>query len=474
MRILRVLLCGASALLFASFACGQTVRELFSFSNANSSAGPATVTLVQGRDGGLYGTTYGDGRTVTTDGAVFKVSTAGGKFTALHAFASADGTNPQGGLTLGADGNYYGTTIIGGTSGAGTLFKVTPTGAFTALHQFASGSDGGSPFAPPIEAADGSLYGVTFEGNSDTNTNGNVFQYNPSSGLFTIILSLSQDGSQGLAVWAPLLEASDGTLYGTASQGGANGCGTIFNLTTSGTVLNVYSFTCGAGGSFPASALIQAVDGNFYGTTAEGGAFTKNGDCVFGCGTIFKLSGGVISTLYAFSGDPTDGASAIAGLVEGTDGELYGSTHWGGRDNVGTLYRISTSGQYQLLYSFVQRFGQYADGTLAQDTSGVFYGTTVKGGAYGEGSLYSLNMGLSPFIALVRYTGYIGRPVEILGQGLKGATAVTINGVPATSFKIVSNTYMTAVIPAGATTGPVVVTTSTGTLTSNHNLRIVQ
>jgi hypothetical protein len=126
-----------------------------------------------------------------------------------------------------------------------------------------------------------------------------------------------------------------------------------------------------------------------------------------------------------------------------------------------------------LLYSFAQRFGRGADGTLAQDTSGVFYGTASSGGIYDEGSLYSLNMGLSPFIALVRYSGYVGRPVEILGQGLKGATAVTVNGVPATSFKIVSNTYMTAVIPAGATTGPVVVTTSTGTLTSNHNLRIV-
>jgi uncharacterized repeat protein (TIGR03803 family) len=471
MKILRAVVSGAAFLLLVSFSSGQTVKVLFSFSNANSSAEPALVTLVQGRDGGLYGTTSGFGRTVTTDGTVFKVSTAGVKFDALHTFTGGDGNNPEAGLALGTDGDYYGTTYAGGSSGFGTLFKVTASGAYILLYQFTGGSDGGYPYSAPIQAADGSFYGVTTGAPA---TNGTVYKYDPSSGLFSTILTLSQDGSQGIGPIGAILQAADGSLYGTASSGGASGCGTIFNSSTTGSLLNTYSFACGAGGTTPYSPLIQASDGNFYGTTAEGGVFTKNGDCFFGCGTIFKLSGGVISTLYAFSGNPTDGGLAIAGLVEGTDGELYGSTSEGGHDNSGTLYRISTSGQYQLFYSFVERFGHQVDGTLAQDTSGVFYGTTSTGGAYGEGSLYSLNMGLSPFIALVRYTGYIGRPVEILGQGLKGATAVTVNGVPATSFKIVSDTYMTAVIPAGATTGPVVVTTSTGTLTSNHNLRIVQ
>jgi hypothetical protein len=127
-----------------------------------------------------------------------------------------------------------------------------------------------------------------------------------------------------------------------------------------------------------------------------------------------------------------------------------------------------------LLYNFAQRIGVNADGTLMQDSSGVFYGTATTGGTYLEGSLYDLNMGLGSFVSLVRYTGIAGQPVQILGQGLSGSTEVTINGIAATSFKVVSNTYMTAVIPTGATTGPVVVTTPTGTLTSNHNLRIVQ
>jgi uncharacterized repeat protein (TIGR03803 family) len=162
------------------------------------------------------------------------------------------------------------------------------------------------------------------------------------------------------------------------------------------------------------------------------------------------------------------------GVTEGTDGVLYGNTASGGRDQLGTIYQITTSGQYKSLYSFVTLVGRGPDAALLQHTNGKFYGTAGQYGRNNAGSLYSLDMGLNPFIALVRYTGYIGRPVQILGQGLTGATAVTINGVPATSFKVIADTYMTAIIPAGATTGPVVVTTSTGTLTSNHNLRIVK
>jgi hypothetical protein len=122
----------------------------------------------------------------------------------------------------------------------------------------------------------------------------------------------------------------------------------------------------------------------------------------------------------------------------------------------------------------VNNIGSTVNAPLLQHTNGKFYGDTYSGGRFYQGSIFSLDMGLGPFISLVRYTGRIGQPVQILGQALTGSTAVTINGVAATSFKVVSDTYMTAVIPAGATTGPVVVTTATGTLTSNHNLRIVQ
>ena len=145
----------------------------------------------------------------------------------------------------------------------------------------------------------------------------------------------------------------------------------------------------------------------------------------------------------------------------------------GGAQDFGTLYQITTSGQYKLLYSFVDAVGSGPVGPLLQHTNGKFYGVASFGGQ-GYGTIYSLDMGFGPFIALVSYTGRIGQPVQILGQGLTGATAVTINGVAATSFKVVTDRYMTAVIPTGATTGPVVVTTPTGTLTSNHNLQVVQ
>jgi uncharacterized repeat protein (TIGR03803 family) len=452
-------------LLFPRFAFSQGVNEVFSFSNAHSSATPEYVTPVQGRDGALYGTTSGIANNAT-DGSIFRIAT-GGRFTSLHNFSGADGDFPYAGLTLGIDGNYYGTAVNGGSSNNGVLFKVTPSGAYSVLYEFTGGSDGADPFASPIQASDGNLYGTTDAGNGNS---GVVYRYNLSSGAFSTIFSFNVDNSQGAQVFDPLIQGADGNLYGVAQYGGANLCGSIFELSISGALLQLYSFPCGAGGNTPVG-LLQASDGNFYGVTQTGGIALCGG----GCGTIFKMSGGVVSTLYSFSGAPGDGVyPANGGLVEGTDGNLYGATFEGGTLKQGTLFRISTAGQYKVLYSFATKYGRGPGGGLLQHTNGKFYGTTYIGGAYNEGSLYSLNMRLVPFIALVRYTGRVGQPVQILGQGLTGSTEVTINGVAATSFKVASSTYMTAIIPAGATSGPVVVTTPTGTLTSNHNLRIVQ
>src|SRR5258708_8938525 len=218
---------------------------------------------------------------------------------------------------------------------------------------------------------------------------------------------------------------------------------------------------------------MQASDGNFYGTTGLGGNIPTQIECKSGCVILYKLSNGVVSPLYSFSGNPNDGASPIA-LTQGTDGNLYGLTAAGGTQNLGTIYQISAGGQYKLLYSFVTEVGRSPGASLLQHTSGRFYGTTGLGGQNNQGSLFSLDMGLGPFIALVRYTGRIGQPVQILGQGLTGSTAITINRIAPTSCNVVTDRYMTAVVPTGATTGPVVVTTPKGTLTSNHNFRIVQ
>jgi uncharacterized repeat protein (TIGR03803 family) len=468
--------CAVASLLLPLFiqvpASSQVVNQVFSFSQSTATR-PYTADISQGRDGALYSTASGIGNGTGSDGAAFRVD-IGGKYTALHNFDGTDGQAPYAGLTLATDGSFYGTTSSGGSFDAGVLFKLTSGGTYTTLYQFAGGTDGFGPLGSPIQASDGNLYGTV---DGDSVTSGVVYRYDPSSGVFSTIFSLSTDQSQGTFIQAPVVEGADGNLYGVAGGGGASGCGTIFEVSTAGALLHLYSFPCGVGGNGPAGPLLQASDGNFYGTTELGGITTTS--CANGCGTVFKMSGSAVSTLYSFSGRSKDGQFPVAGLTEATDGNLYGTTGDGGTFpcgvfGCGTLYQISLSGQYKLLFSFVTPRGKGPIGGLLQHTNGKLYGTTTLGGASDEGTLYSLNMGLSPFIALVRYSGRIGAPVQILGQGLKGATAVTVNGVPTTSFKIVSDTYMTAVIPAGATTGPVVVTTATGSLTSNYNLRIVQ
>src|SRR5258708_10730360 len=160
------------------------------------------------------------------------------------------------------------------------------------------------------------------------------------------------------------------------------------------------------------------------------------------------MSGGAVSMLYIFSGFPNDGAAPESGLTEGTDGKLYGTAKSGGSDQLGTIYQITTSGQYKSLYSFVTLVGRGPVAALLQHTNGKFYGTTTRYGRNNAGSLYSLDMGLGPFIPLVRYTGTIAQPVQILVQGLTVSTPVTDNGVSATSYTAVSHTYLTAVVAA--------------------------
>jgi len=454
------------SLLLPVSSIAQVVNEVYAFPTSVPSYGGG-MTPAQGRDSKMYGSTSGFGLT-NAGGSLVKFS-LGGKANVLYTF-SQGGTFPSG-LTLATDGNFYGTVYDGGTSALGVLFKITAAGSYTGLYNFTGGADGRYPSSAPIQASDGNLYGTTANGTVD---DGTIYKYIPSTGTFSTIYSFKQDGSQGSGIVAALMQGADGNLYGTATGGGASGCGVIFKVTISGTLLSDYSFPCGAGGNSPASALIQAADGNLYGTTMLGGDLTSQECQKIGCGTIFKVSHGVVSILYRFSGYPNDGDLAVGGLVEGTDGKLYGGTQKGGSSDIGTLFQISTSGQYKQLYSFVPRIGSGATAALVQHTNGKFYGNASFGGRNNEGAIYSLDMGLGPFIALVRYSGRIGQPVQILGQGLTGVTGVTINGATATSFKVVSDTYMTAVIPVGATTGPVVVTTPKGTLASNHDLRIVQ
>ena len=226
------------------------------------------------------------------------------------------------------------------------------------------------------------------------------------------------------------------------------------------TLTTLVNFT-GSNGRNPGGSLVQGADGNFYGTTNLGG-FENNG-------TIFKLDHRGVSILYRFPGGSSGGGPF--GLMQATDSNFYGVAGRGS-SNAGVLFKITTAGVYTVLQSFTNETGAYPLAAPLQDTNGLLYGTTSLGGTNGFGTVYSIDLGFGPCVALVGYISQPGRTVQILGQGLTGSTAVAFNGIPATSFQVVSDTYMTAVVPAGATTGPVVVTTPTGTLTSNKNLTI--
>ncbi len=458
MVLLTVGLAMAIAVLAPLSVDGQTVTNLYSFTGSSSSGNPGFGTLVQGRNGKLYGTTFGPSG---TNGAIFAVTTTG-RASQPYTFGS-DGGNPWAGLILGADGNYYGTTSAGGAAGNGVLFKVSPTGVYTDLHDFAGGSDGASPFSAPMQASDSNFYGTTY----GTNGASTIYRYQ-TNGTFTTIYNF--DVAHGQGVVAPLIQGTDGNLYGSASTGGnqALGCGTLFKLSTSGQILWTYVFPCGQGGASPDGAMLQASDGNYYGTTSGGGEGGVQP------GTVFRLDqNGNVKILYAFK-NLTDGAAPTGGLTQGTDGSLYGTTsQGGGKSACGNLFQISLGGVHKILYYFGGA-GRVPFAGVMQDTNGTFYGTTYEGGRSGFGTVYSLNMGLGPFVTFVQPTGAAGSGAQILGQGLTGTTSVTFNGVPATSFTVVNDTYMTAIVPSGATTGKVVVTTPGGPLTSNVNFRILQ
>jgi uncharacterized repeat protein (TIGR03803 family) len=436
----------------------QTVNDVYDFSGP--SAFPLFVALAEGRDGKLYGTTFGFG----INGSVFKVSTKGKGFSEYD-LDGDDGFSVQAGLTLATDGSFYGTASGGGSNNDGVLFSVNASlGSFTVLHSFAGGADGNRPSAPPIEGADGSFYGTT--SGSITSVGSTVYKYDKVQATFSTIYQFDQ--VHGAYLTAPLVLGPDGNLYGVAEFGGANNCGTLYKMTTAGSILWYYSFPCGKGGANPIGPLIQASDGNFYGTTSAGGSGPSSS------GTVFRLDAkGTVTILYSFLGDP-DGNRPTAGLVEGTDGNLYGATERGGTNDEGALYQVTKAGAYTLLKSMNEIVGSLPDGSLVQHTNGLFYGTASYRSKGGFGAVYSLDMGLGPFVTFVRPTGKVAQTAQILGTGLTGTTSVTFNGVKATSFSVVSDTYMTAVVPAGATTGPVTVTTPTQTLTSNVSFRITQ
>ena len=265
---------------------------------------------------------------------------------------------------------------------------------------------------------------------------------------------------------AALIQGNDGSFYGETAGGGSSSnctdnCGTVFKVGPLGVFTVLHSFD-GTDGYGPEGGLVQATDGNFYGTTSVGGAHSD--------GTVFRITPeGVLTTLHSFDG--TDGSNPDGGLVQATDGSFYGTTYGGGANGDGTIFKITPGGTLTTLHNFDGTDGAGSESGLLQATNGAFYGTTYAGGASGDGTVFSLSVGLGPFVAFVRNSGNVAQTVEILGQGFAGTTGVSFNGTPAT-FEVQSDTYLTATVPAGATTGLVTVTTPSGTLKSNKKFRV--
>lgn len=319
---------------------GGALTTLYSF-KGTAADGAAPTMLLQGKDGNLYGVTRQGQTRGTAGGTVFKITTDG-SLTTLHAFATTDGSSPDC-LLQARDGNLYGTAGEGG-SGSGTAFKVSTSGVFTVLHTFGGiRVDGGRPTGL-IQAKDGHLYGTTATTVFKMTTGGNL------TTLYTFT------GDFPPSPYGKLLQASDGNFYGiTFGLGsGLNSYGTVFKMTKDGTLTTLHTFTTAkTDGSNPYGCLIEAGDGNLYSTTSTGGAHNY--------GTVYKITtGGAFTLLYSFKGTTSDGGNPTCALMQAKDGNLYGTTLGGisqagnpnGATLMGTVFKITTEGKHKTLYSF--------------------------------------------------------------------------------------------------------------------------
>ena len=395
---------------------GTTPTALYDFAatdtnNVNVGGAVPESAPIQGRDGNFYGTTVGGG--ANGAGTVYRLA-PDGTLTTLHDFGAyidqrqqtnADGVGPHR-LVQGSDGDFYGTAFSGGTAGRGTAYKVTAGGAFTLLYEFAAtaagvNADGAGPGAALIQGADGNFYGTATTGGP--NAQGTVFQLTPSGTLTTVhaFAPTAGDGTngEGASPSGALLQSNDGTFYGTATNGGADARGAVFSMTPSGAVSLLHSFTrTGGEGVSPRGSLVRDSAGVFYGTTGGGGAS--------GQGTVFQITAtGGFATLYSFgvrdnTGANATGAQPTGDLCAGSDGNFYGTTFTGGANSAGTVFRVTAGGALTSLYSFnavdysVNNGANVGGGNpssgVIQGADGNLYGSTTGGGAGGSGVIYQL------------------------------------------------------------------------------------
>lgn len=369
----------------------QTFTVIHSFTGGSDGANPLSGLFFAG--GNLFGIASSGGSSGL--GVVFRLSLSG-QVTVLHEFTGGtDGASPQGRLVMDRNGNFYGTTTAGGVSNAGTVFKVTRKGVETVLYSFNGKPDGAIPVAGLAIDKTGNVYGTTTAGGSSGN--GTVFKLSiptVTGGEWTEqVLYSFGTGTDGKTPIAGLALDSSGNLYGTTSAGGQYGDGTVFELTPSTPTWTeniLHHFELGSDGGVPYAGLVLDSGGNLYGATTEGGAGGQNGG-----GTIFELShtsgSWIFSELYGLSGWGISGSYRNLLLV---NDKIYATTHCDGTDSAGTVYELTHSGSawtYNLLYNFTGGSdGLFSISNLAADRNGNLYGTTLLGGAYGFGVAFKV------------------------------------------------------------------------------------
>jgi len=324
--------------------------------------------------GDLYGTTAFGG--AGGQGVVYKLDTKDTE-TTLYAFPGPkDGQYPyNAGVIFGSDCNLYGTTFYGGSLGHGVVYQLGGDGSEKVLHNFhlLTPNGFGQPTGNLIQDSEGSLYGTTFIGPADVGYGNGVVYKVDTAGHSTVLHNFT-GGADGGDPYGGVIRDSKGNLYGTAQLGGASGAGVVFKIDSSGIETVLYNFTGGADGAYPLDGVIRDASGNLYGTTNGGGAS--------GAGVVFKVDrSGNETVLYSFTGG-TDGSYPWGGVIRDSKGNLYGTTSAGGASGAGVVFKVDTSGNETVLYSFTGG----ADGAtplwvvLARDSAGNLYGTTSAGG----------------------------------------------------------------------------------------------
>jgi len=353
----------------------QTFNVLYTFAG-QPDGGTPHAGLVRDKAGNFYGTTLYGG--AFNFGTVFEVNSSGTE-TVLHSFTGApgDGAYPYAELIRDSAGNFYGTTSYGGASNHGTVFKMTASGTETVLHSFTGKSDGALPYGSLIRDKTGNLYGTTYF--SGTSGYGTLFKVTR-NGTATVLHRFAGGAKDGaLPYYTGLLMDKSGNVYGVTMEGGTSNLGVVYRFDKSNGLVVLHSFVGGVNdGCYPFGTLIQDAIGSLYGTTQSCGSFDD--------GTVWRLtSSGSEAVLDHFAGGTNDGATPLAGVIRDDQGNLFGTTEFGGYVDVGALYELSPNGTLTILRGFYYNTdGAYLVGGLIRDVQNNIYGTALKyGGGYG-------------------------------------------------------------------------------------------